>query len=146
MLGPNWKEGHDMRHSNGPFELFLPDDDAAALEIICSVIHYQNDKIPQTLPASDVLAVAVAADKYDCLNAIQFAYRAWIRKPKEKSEDLMLLTAAACLFADAQAFKEATAALILHHHGSYLALSGEELEAIIPWKIFCMLEEERGFN
>ncbi|KAG8664557.1 uncharacterized protein FPOAC1_013338 [Fusarium poae] len=46
MLGPNWKEGHDMRHHDGPYQLSLPDDNATALEIICSVIHFQNDRIP----------------------------------------------------------------------------------------------------
>ncbi|KAL9567516.1 hypothetical protein ACKAV7_008280 [Fusarium commune] len=79
MLGPDWKEGHDMRHHNGPFVVSLPDDNATALEIICSVIHFQNDKIPRTLAAGDVLAVAVAADKYDCLNALQFASKALLR-------------------------------------------------------------------
>ncbi|EWZ36444.1 hypothetical protein FOZG_10448 [Fusarium oxysporum Fo47] len=63
MLGPDCKESHDMRHHNGPFEVSLPNDNATALEIICSVIHFQNDKIPGTLAAGDVLAVAVAADK-----------------------------------------------------------------------------------
>ncbi|KAF5627118.1 hypothetical protein F52700_8601 [Fusarium sp. NRRL 52700] len=63
MLGPNWKEGHDMQNHNGPFELLLPDDNAIALGIICSVIHFHNDKVPQILPVSDVLVVAVAADK-----------------------------------------------------------------------------------
>lgn len=62
MLGPDCKETHDMRHHNGPFEVSLPNDNATALEIICSVIHFQNDKIPGTLAAGDVLAVAVAAD------------------------------------------------------------------------------------
>ncbi|KAF5674644.1 hypothetical protein FCIRC_7709 [Fusarium circinatum] len=145
MLGPNWKEGHDMRHSDGPFELLLPDDDATALKIICSVIHFQNDKIPQTLPASDVLAVAIAADKYDCLNALQFASNAWLRELKVKPRDLMLLTAAAYLFQDAQAFREITSVLVLNHEGTYLALSGEETGTILPWEVLYLLEEQRGF-
>lgn len=137
MLGPNWKEGHDMRYHNGPFELTLPEDNATAMEIICSVIHFQNDRIPQILLASDVLAVAIAADKYDCMNALQFASRVWIREQKGKSEDLMLLTAAAYLFGDARAFKEATAALVLNHHGSYLTLAGEDAGSIMPWEVLC---------
>ncbi|KAI1040025.1 hypothetical protein LB505_006030 [Fusarium chuoi] len=146
MLGPNWKEGHDMRyHHNGPFELTLPEDNATAMEIICSVIHFQNDRIPQILLASDVLAVAIAADKYDCMNALQFASRVWIREQKGKSEDLMLLTAAAYLFGDARAFKEATAALVLNHHGSYLTLAGEDAGSIMPWEVLYLLEEQRGF-
>ncbi|KAH6952129.1 hypothetical protein DER45DRAFT_543630 [Fusarium avenaceum] len=44
MLGPHWKEGHDKRDHDGLFELKLPDDDAAALKTICSIIHYQNEK------------------------------------------------------------------------------------------------------
>ncbi|CVL08701.1 uncharacterized protein FMAN_06860 [Fusarium mangiferae] len=134
MLGPNWREGHDMRYHNGPFELPLPEDNATAMEIICSVIHFQNDKIPQILPASDVLAVAIAADKYDCMNALQFASKAWLRELKVKPEDLMLLAAAAYLFGDAKAFREITAALVLNHQGSYLSLSGENGGFIIPWE------------
>jgi hypothetical protein len=46
MLGLHWKEGHDMRDYDGPFELPLPDDDAAALKVIYSIIYYQNEKVP----------------------------------------------------------------------------------------------------
>ncbi|KAI1009412.1 hypothetical protein LB504_002951 [Fusarium proliferatum] len=145
MLGPNWKEGQNMRDHDGAFQLSLPDDNATALQIICCVVHYQNDRIPKTLPASDVLAVAVAADKYDCLNALDFASNTWMRDREEKSEDLMLLTAAAYLFRNTQTFKELTAALVLNHHGSYLGLSGKDVESILPWKLFYLLEEQRGF-
>ncbi|KAH7233760.1 uncharacterized protein BKA55DRAFT_598013 [Fusarium redolens] len=145
MLGPNWKEGHDMRHHDGPYQLSLPDDNATALEIICSVIHFQNDRIPRSLPVGDVLAVAVAADKYDCLNALKFPSKVWLRDLKEKPEDLILLTTAAYLFCDAQAFKELTAALVLNHRDSYLGLGGKEVESVLPWEVFYSLEEQRGF-
>ncbi|KAH7247245.1 uncharacterized protein BKA55DRAFT_701558 [Fusarium redolens] len=145
MLGPNWKEGHDMRHHHGPFEVSLPDDNATALEIICSIIHFQNDKVPRTLAAADVLAVAVAADKYDCLNALNFASKTWLRECKGNPEDLMLLATAAYLFRNAQAFKELTSALVLNHLGSYLGLGGKEVESVLPWEVFYLLEEQRGF-
>ncbi|KAF5697377.1 hypothetical protein FGLOB1_12804 [Fusarium globosum] len=141
MLGPNWKEGHDMRHHNGPFEIPLPEDNATAMEIICSVIHFQNDRIPQTLPASDVLAIAIAADKYDCMNALQFTSKAWLQELKAKPEDLMLLAAAAYLFRDAKAFREITAALVLNHQGSYLALSGGNVGSVIPWEACWKIKE-----
>ncbi|SCN87432.1 uncharacterized protein FFB20_10243 [Fusarium fujikuroi] len=101
---------------------------------MCSVIHFQNDKIPQTLPASDVLAVAIAADMYDCTKALQFASKSWLRELKAKPEDLMLLAAAAYLVRNAQSFREITAALVLNHHGSYVALSGEDTASIMPWE------------
>jgi hypothetical protein len=142
MLGPNWKEGHDMRHHHGPFEVSLPDDNATALEMICSIIHFQNDKIPRTLAAADVLAVAVAADKYDCLNALNFASKTWLRECKGNPEDLMLLATAAYLFRNAQAFKELTSDLVLNHLGSYLGLGGKEVESVLPWEVFCMCFNE----
>lgn len=73
MLGPDWKEGLNMRDRDGSFQLSLPDDNAAALKIICSIIHYQNKEVSRTFPTGDALAVAVAADKYDCVNALKFA-------------------------------------------------------------------------
>ncbi|KAM5360762.1 hypothetical protein BFJ70_g16769 [Fusarium oxysporum] len=145
MLGPDWKEGHDMRDHDGPFELSLPDDNAATLKIICSIIHYQNKKIPRTLSAGDVLAVAVVADKYDCVNALKFASETWLGTSGDGSDNLMLLTAAAYLFRNALAFREITRALVLNYDGPYLALCTDDVESIMPWKIFCMLEEQRGF-
>ncbi|EWZ78583.1 hypothetical protein FOWG_17190 [Fusarium oxysporum f. sp. lycopersici MN25] len=142
MLGPNWKEGHDMRHHHGPFEVSLPDDNATALEIICSIIHFQNDKIPRTLAGADVLAVAVAADKYDFLNALNFASKTWLRECKGNPEALMLLATVAYLFRNAQAFKELTSALVLNHFGSYLGLGGKEVESVLPWEVFCMCFNE----
>ncbi|KAF4439126.1 btb poz [Fusarium acutatum] len=142
MLGPNWKEGHDMRHHDGPLEILLPDDDATALEIICLVVHHQNDRVPQSLAAGDMLAIAVTADKYDCINALGFASNTWLRDLKVKPEDLMLLTAVAYLFRNAQAFKEVTAALVLNHNNSYLGLLGKEVESVLPWKLLCMCFNE----
>ncbi|WZH50277.1 uncharacterized protein QYS62_011521 [Fusarium acuminatum] len=145
MLGPDWKEGHDKRDHDGPFELSLPDDNGAALKTICSIIHYQNKKVPRTLPAGDVLAVAVVADKYDCVNALEFASETWLRPSGDEPDNLMLLTAAAYLFRNAQAFKEITRASVLNYDGPYLALCTDEIESIMPWKVFCLLEEERGY-
>lgn len=137
MLGPNWKEGHSMLNQAGPVEISLPEDNADALEVICAVIHHQNNKVSQTLSACDILGVAVTADKYDCIDALRFASGNWLRPGKSEAGDLMLLAATAYLFRNAQAFKEITKALIFDYSGPYLALLCEEVESIIPWKIFC---------
>ena len=137
MLGPDWKEGHDLLDSNKPAEILLPEDNAAALEIICSIIHHQNRDVPRTLAAGDILAVAVTADKYDCIRALRFASESWLRSSRDEASSLMLLTAAAYLFRDAPAFKEITRALILDHHGPYLALSCEEVESAMTGRVFC---------
>ncbi|KAK1471339.1 hypothetical protein CABS01_16382 [Colletotrichum abscissum] len=145
MLGPDWKEGHDMHDHGKPSELLLPEDNAAALQIICSVIHHKNSEVPRNLAVDDVLAVAVATDKYDCGNALRFASESWLRTSGKSAGNLMLLTAAAYLFQNAQAFKEITRALILDYDGPYLALCWEEAESLMAWRVFCLLEQQRGF-
>ncbi|PVH69810.1 hypothetical protein DL98DRAFT_564318 [Cadophora sp. DSE1049] len=145
MFGPDWKEGQNMLDRDMPVELLLPEDNADALKVICAVIHHQNNKVPQTFDVGDVLGVAVTADKYDCVDALKFASANWLRPGKKEAGDLMLLTAAAYLFQNAQAFKEITRELILNHDGPYLALSCEEVESAITWRVFCLLEGQRSF-
>ncbi|KAK1712178.1 hypothetical protein BDP67DRAFT_468452 [Colletotrichum lupini] len=144
MLGPDWKEGRDRHDQGKASELLLPEDNVAALKIICSVIHHKNSEVPRTLAVGDVLAVAVAADKYDCGNALRFAAESWLRPSGKSASNLMLLTAAAYLLQSAQAFKEITRALILDHDGPYLDLYWKDAESLMTWRIFSLLEEQRG--
>jgi len=137
MLGQNWKEGHSMRSRDEPYHSYLLEDNAAALRVICSIIHYQNDKIPRALAANEVLELAITADKYDLVNAMKFASDTWLRAPGEKPESLMLLATAAYLLGNAQGFKDTTRALVLNWHGCYLALQKDEVQSILPWKVFC---------
>jgi hypothetical protein len=137
MFGPDWKEGHNMLGRDGPVELPLPEDNAAALKLICAIIHHRNKMVPQSLSAGDVLGIAATAHKYDCVDALKFASGNWLQPRKNEAGDLMLLTAAAYLFQNAQAFKELTKAMILNHGGPYLALSCEEVESAMTWRVFC---------
>ena len=146
MLGPDWKEGHDMLGRDRPVELPLPEGNAAALRIICAIIHHRNELVPRNLAAGDVFRIAVTADEYDCVNALEFASGSWLQPGEKTATDLMLLTAAAFLFENASAFKEVTKALILNHNGSYLALPCEEVESAMAWRIFCKyLNDECGY-
>ncbi|PTB51909.1 hypothetical protein M431DRAFT_522865 [Trichoderma harzianum CBS 226.95] len=144
MFRPDWKEGHDLLDGDRLTEIPLPEDNAAALKIMCSVIHHKASEVPRTLAAGDVLAVAVAADKYDCVEALIFASDGWLRPFRDEAGNLMLLTAAAYLFQNARAFEEITKALILDYKDPYLTLSCREVESAMPWKVFCLLEEQRG--
>lgn len=137
MFGPDWKEGNDILDRDGPVELPLPEDNAAALQIIFTVIHHRNNKVPQTLIPSDILAVAVTADKYDFVDAMKFASGNWLRVGKSKAGDLVILAAAALLFQNARAFKEITKELVLIHDGPFLDLVSEEVESAINWRVFC---------
>jgi hypothetical protein len=63
----------------GPVEVSLPDDNAAALELICAIIHHRNKKVPQTFAAGEVLGIAATADKYGCVDALKFASENWLQ-------------------------------------------------------------------
>ncbi|KAL2825048.1 hypothetical protein BDW59DRAFT_146745 [Aspergillus cavernicola] len=60
-------------------------------------------------------------------------------------ETLILLMAAAYLFQNAQAFREITKALVLNYDGSYLALLRKDIESVMDWRVFGLLEEQRSF-
>ncbi len=137
MFRPDWKEGYNLFGRDRLVELPLPEDNTAALKLICAAIHYRNNIVPQTLTAGDVLGITVTADKYDCIDALKFASGNWLQPRKNEAGDLMLLTTAAYLFQNAPAFKEITKAVILNHGGPYLALSYEEVESAMAWKVFC---------
>jgi hypothetical protein len=143
MFGPDWKEGHNMLGLDGPVEVPLPEDNATALKLICAIIHHRNKKVPQTLAAGAVLGIAVTADKYDCVDALKFASGHWLQPCENEADDLMLLTAAAYLFQNAQAFKEITKAMILNYSGPYLALSCEEVESAMTWRVFCKYHSDQ---
>ena len=146
MFGPDWKEGRSLFGRDGPVELPLPEENGAALKLICAIIHHQNNMVPQTLAADVVLGIAVTADKYDCFDALKFASGNWLQPRQNKAGDLMLLTAAAYLFQNAQAFKEITKALILNYGDPYLALSCEEVESAMSWRVFCeYLNDQIGY-
>jgi len=147
MFGPDWKEGHSLFGRDGPAELPLPEENGAALKLICVIIHHRNNMVPQTLAAGDVLGIAVTADKYDCIDALKFASGNWLQPRQNKAGDLMLLAAAAYLFQDAPAFQEITKAMILNHGGPYLTLSCEEVESAMNWRVFCeYLNDQLGYS
>ena len=98
------------------------------------------------MPQTTFLRIAVTADKYDCIEALEFASRDWLQPRQNKAGDLILLTAAAYLFQNAPAFKEVTKALVLNYGDPYLALSREKVESAMPWSVFCeYLNDQFGY-
>ncbi|APA05238.1 hypothetical protein sscle_01g000080 [Sclerotinia sclerotiorum 1980 UF-70] len=145
MFGSNWQEGHDLLNHEGPIELSLPEDNAAALEIIFAIIHHQNNEVSRAIPARRVLDVAITTDKYDFINAMKLASETLLRTKKRGADDLMFLTAAAYLFQNAQAFKKITKALILKYPAPYLNLACKGIESVLTWRVFRLLEQQRSF-
>ncbi|KAH6842654.1 hypothetical protein B0I37DRAFT_382490 [Chaetomium sp. MPI-CAGE-AT-0009] len=147
MLRPNFKEGHRLAQT-GSAEIELPEDDADAIETILNIIHGRNDKVPDTLGPDELLQVAIAVDKYDCLVSLSFAIRVWIgREGVEKPEGLWALALAACLFRDEGGFAKATSALVVNYARSYIDLARKCEAAMDPVMLLttaAMLEETRN--
>ncbi|ERF73477.1 hypothetical protein EPUS_04100 [Endocarpon pusillum Z07020] len=142
--GTRTSEGQDISKDDAQ-EVFLPEDDVGAMKTLCAVIHLRSHAASDAFTPSEVLKIAIAADKYDCIVALRDASGHWLKPAENGSiDDLKFLMAAAYLFDNARAFKEITAALILHHTDSYLALAQGQVESLIPRKIFCMLKERRS--
>lgn len=135
IFGSELREGHQMSNQIDPIEIMLPEDDATALKIICSVIHHQNDEIPEELPARVILAVAIAANKYGCIRALHFASKSWLRPDQVPIEDSVLLAAAAYRLGNATAFRNITKGMILNHAGPFTAVVGADALDETDWRI-----------
>lgn len=141
MFGPDWSEGQGLA-SQSPPEIPLEEDDASAFRIILCVLHHHNAEVPDSegLSPTEVLNIAVAADKYDLAVALKFAATEWL-KPK-KGLDLMdmgRLMTAALLLQDARMFAEQAMDLVLQWSGSYMALLDDAIiNQFLPFKSVCM--------
>ncbi|CAG7958013.1 unnamed protein product [Penicillium salamii] len=145
ILGPDWKEGHDILGTGLPVEIVLPEENATALRCICAILHHQIKLLPQIMAVNDVLRVAVTANKFGVVDALTFASQFWLYPLNRGANDLIALAAAASLFKNAQAFRDITKALVLNYGDSYLALLSEDIMPILGERVFCLLEEQRGF-
>ncbi|KAH5617660.1 hypothetical protein HBI23_251470 [Parastagonospora nodorum] len=137
MFTPNWKEGDALFSQSEPMEILLPEDNATSMRLICAIIHHQNQDVPDNLSARNILGVAVAADKYDCVLALRFASENWFHGRNEEAGDQVVLAAAAYLLQNGKAFREITKTMILTHNGPYHKLCSAEVESVMDWKVFC---------
>jgi hypothetical protein len=137
MFGPHFREGQDV-HGNSPKEISMPDDNADALTIICRILHLRNDSIPDSLTPSEILQIAIAADKFDCVMRLQFHTAQWLN-PGNTQDILELgrLAVASYILDNAWAFGQLTFTMISRSTDSYIPLA-DEFSDYIPQKTFCM--------
>jgi hypothetical protein len=64
MFRPNFSEGRNI-FPGCPIEVSKPDDDADAVNMVCSVIHHRNNVATDHLTPEQVLTLAITADTYD---------------------------------------------------------------------------------
>jgi hypothetical protein len=137
MFGPHFREGQDL-HGNSPKEISMPDDNADALTIICRILHLCNDSIPASQTPSEVLQIAIAADKFDCVMRLKFHTAKWLNLGNTQDIlELGRLSVASYILNNACAFAQLTFAMISRSRDSYIPLA-DEFSDHIPQKIFCM--------
>lgn len=113
-----------------PLEIELPDDDADAMNAIFSIIHHRNDRLPDP-KETPYFEIAVAADKYDLMVALQYTIQGAMGALVTDEEDvedmppeqMWKLAMAASYFGCGPAFRCATRCLVLFHTDSFVQLA-----------------------
>jgi hypothetical protein len=139
MFGPHFSEGQDLDNiSSGPKEVHMLEDNADAIEIICSMMHFRS--VPREIRPDLMLDIAVAADKFDCGIVLQHASLLWLDPKNAKNlVELAHLMAASYLLDNSKAFSQVTLAMASDYGDSYLALGEQEigLDSSVLFRICC---------
>lgn len=134
LLGPHFCEGQDIGKSI-PKEILLPEENAQSLEVIFNVIHLRNEAVPKSLTSTSILEIAIAADKFDCIVAMQHVSMIWLNpKGVTDAQEIGRLMTAAYVLDNAEAFSDVTRWIVMHHQKSCLALVDSEIDNWIPWR------------
>ena len=116
MLNGNFKEGRTLQ-SDSRVEVPLPDDDADTFRILLSIIHGRNRSVPRKIDLDRLVQVAVLADKYQMVEAVEAYSGAWIANlkstiPAKLCGDLGRWICIAWVFGLAAEFSSTTKTLI----------------------------------
>lgn len=109
---------------------------------LCLVWHLKNERLLSPSKVKDLRAIAVLADKYDCVSSILFVGDSWIqqvlRKTYKSLKELHAIAECALLLQSTIGFKDATKQLLLEGTGDDLRELSRN--SIIPVAAFeCLL-------
>ena len=113
MLNGNFRESQLQISSEEPPVLELPEDDAAAMLLLCQVLHHHTNAGLHT-EMSVIAAMSTVSDKYGCASALHNWYRAQMLRrgglslPSTGARDLGLLIQASYNFGDREFFYKST--------------------------------------
>lgn len=77
LFSEKFKEGLELR-SSSTLDLPLRDDDMWATTALCKILHLRNRALPSKPSPSQLLSLAMVADKYDCIEAVEPTIRMWL--------------------------------------------------------------------
>lgn len=141
MLGPNFAEGSRKVSASAPAIVRLPDDNAAAMQILCGAIHYQINDVSQPVQPTQLENLAVLCDKYDCVRALKPWTTAWFTAALEdypSKDSCLKLLSAACALDDPHAFSIVSWEIIVTRQGPISGLQKLTEHDLMPKTILGM--------
>jgi hypothetical protein len=123
MLQPDrFLEGQKLLE-NKPFTVTQPEDDPAAMKILCDILHFQTDRVPvKEITITLVASIATVVDKYNCAAAIQPWMKLWLTQllslqmpwiaEDMKVQDIIMWTHISYHLGYEDQFRECTSSLI----------------------------------
>lgn len=127
--------------SASPLCIPLPEEDEEALVILCEVLHFHIDKVPQALSLACLSNIAAICDKWDFTKAIALAATLWLQDIDwSKANDLNEYLLVAYLLDIPPAFSRISWEIIIRQAGQFVDLPGLNSNVRIPDNLLCMLK------
>lgn len=127
-FSPRYLEGTPTE-SGAPRTVRLPDDDPAAMTILCYVLHFQSDQVSMT-SFTVFENLALLCDKYDCSRALKPWATSWSQRwPGSGSgeDNYFCMTNIAFAFDLPGVFHKATLEIFRDAPGAQIANAGREV-------------------
>lgn len=116
LLGPNFREGQMKYDTASPATIMLPDDEPAAMALMCKMLHAKATE--RYFRPDHLLAFAVVVDKYGCRDAVRLQAQGLllgyleVTKGLRSVDGFSMVAVAAYLLNVPVAFSKATSCLI----------------------------------
>ncbi|KAK4570453.1 hypothetical protein LTR86_002533 [Recurvomyces mirabilis] len=152
MLGPKFLEGQATRSSEQPKTIELLDDDFDAMGMLLALMHFQQPAAPN-VTAIELCRLAVAADKWDCVEPMSLATEALLRRKAvelsssamvDVSNELGAVASAAYLLRHREMFALFTRWLVLLETKPISTMMYREEFVNLPPGVILGLEEQRS--
>ena len=110
LFGPRFKEGHEASQGK---DVAIREDHPDAFANLCKILHLKLEMHEQPLSAGELHRLALAADQYQCVPALQLSLPAiFPETPGTDVHQLAVLATAAYRFDHPALFKRYTRAMI----------------------------------
>ena len=129
------------RNSGETYKLRLEDDDPAAMQKLCCLLHNQSEAQQRVsgTKISEFVEFAIVCDKYMCTDAVKVATLAWLAElqPAAGVEELQKLLVSTYFLDEPEKFLQISKQLAMDSKDSFLKLPTEEnLYELLPFKIY----------